>query len=57
MALQIMLAQQVLAVVVAVGSANDGVDVLARGLISRDDGQSEGARWSNSMSTTGLWKR
>jgi DNA-binding transcriptional LysR family regulator len=32
MAPQIMLAQQVLAVVVAVGSANDGVDVLMRGL-------------------------
>ena len=33
MALEIMLAQQVFAVVVAVGGANDGVDVLARGLV------------------------
>ena len=42
MALEIMLAQQVLAVVVALRSANDGVDVLMRGLVCPGAAQAGG---------------
>jgi len=44
MALQIMLPQQILAVVVAVGRADDGVDVLAGGLVGVGGGAAQVGR-------------
>ena len=55
--LLVVLAQQVLAVVVAVRRADHGVDVLGFGRDLRRPGSATGVWWSNSMRMTGLWMR